>query len=116
MNSILPQNGRTVFGFWFIILTALLLLAPPIGTFGQAAEVKVVTDNAGSKLQVDGKDFMILGMNWDYFPIGTTYTYSLWMQSDDFIKAALDREMSLLKVMGVNAIRQYTGIPPKWIQ
>jgi hypothetical protein len=116
MNSILPQNGRTVFGFWFIILTALLLLAPPIGTFGQAAEVKVVTDNAGSKLQVDGKDFMILGMNWDYFPIGTTYTYSLWMQSDDFVKAALDREMSLLKVMGVNAIRQYTGIPPKWIQ
>jgi len=59
---------------------------------------------------------MINGMNWDYFPIGTNYTYSLWKQSDDFIKAALDTEMPMLKNMGVNAIRVYTGIQPKWIK
>ena len=59
---------------------------------------------------------MINGMNWDYFPIGTNYTYSLWQQSDDFIKAALDTEMPMLKNMGVNAIRVYTGIQPKWIK
>ena len=56
------------------------------------------------------------GMNWDYFPIGTNYTYSLWNQSDEVIKAALDAEMGLLKNMGVNVIRQYTGAQPKWIQ
>lgn len=67
------------------------------------------------KLVVNGEDFMINGMNWDYFPIGTNYSYSLWNQSDDIIKAALDAEMSLLKNMGVNVIRQYTGIQPKWI-
>jgi hypothetical protein len=49
---------------------------------------------------VDGKDFMINGMNWDYYPIGTNYTYSLWNQSDDVIKAALDSEMGL-KNMGL---------------
>jgi len=65
---------------------------------------------------VNGEDFMINGMNWDYFPIGTNYSYSLWNQSDDFIRAALDEEMGLLKNMGVNAIRQYTGVQPKWIQ
>jgi hypothetical protein len=59
---------------------------------------------------------MINGMNWDYYPIGTNYTYSLWNQSDDVIKAALDSEMGLLKNMGVNVIRQYTGIPAKWIE
>lgn len=59
---------------------------------------------------------MVNGMNWDYFPIGTNYSYSLWSQSDDIIKAALDQEMPLLKNMGVNAIRQHIDITPKWIQ
>jgi hypothetical protein len=58
---------------------------------------------------------MVNGMNWDYFPIGTTVTYSLWNQPDDIIKAALDVEMSLLKNMGVNTVRMYTGVQPKWI-
>ncbi len=76
----------------------------------------IVSDNNGMKLVVDGEDFMINGMNWDYVPIGTNFSYSLWNQPDDLIKAALNSEMSMLKNMGVNAIRQYTGIPPKWIQ
>ncbi|HQU73072.1 MAG TPA: glycoside hydrolase family 2 TIM barrel-domain containing protein, partial [Calditrichia bacterium] len=83
---------------------------------GQAGKVAVVSDASGITLQVDGKDFMVNGMNWDYFPIGTNYAYSLWNQPDDIIKAALDSEMALLKSMGVNAIRVYTGIQPRWVQ
>lgn len=84
--------------------------------FAQADEVTIVKNDKGMKLVVNGKDFMINGMNWDYFPIGTNYNYSLWKQPDDIIKSALDAEMSMLKNMGVNAIRQYTGIQPKWIK
>ena len=84
--------------------------------FAQTSKVSVETNSNGMKLVVNGEDFMINGMNWDYIPIGTNYSYSLWNQSDDVIKAALDAEMGLLKNMGVNAIRQYTGIQPKWIQ
>ncbi|MEO0734005.1 MAG: glycoside hydrolase family 2 TIM barrel-domain containing protein, partial [Bacteroidota bacterium] len=65
---------------------------------------------------MNGKDFMVNGMNWDYFPIGTTVTYSLWKQPDDIIRAALDEEMTFLRNMGVNAVRQYTGVPPRWIK
>ena len=83
--------------------------------FAQANSVKVIDNEQGIKLSVNGNDFMINGMNWDYFPIGTNYSYSLWNQSEDVIKAALDAEMSLLKNMGVNTIRVYTGIQPKWI-
>jgi hypothetical protein len=54
-------------------------------------------------------------MNWDYYPIGTNYAYSLWSQPEVIIKAALDSEMGLLKNMGVNTLRQYVGIPAKWI-
>ncbi len=84
--------------------------------FAQADKVSIVINNEGVKLLVNGKNFMINGMNWDYFPIGTNYSYSLWQQPDDFIKTALDAEMPLLKNMGVNAIRVYTGIQTKWIK
>ena len=77
--------------------------------------VVVKKTNDGYMLEVDGKPFFINGMNWDYFPVGTNFNYSLWKQSDDLIKSALDAEMSLLKNMGVNAIRMYTGVPAKWI-
>lgn len=93
----------------------LLLLLSVFSAKAQADKVQVDYSNDGIKLVVNGEDFMINGMNWDYFPIGTNFSYSLWKQSDDVIRAALDTEMSLLKNMGVNAIRQYTGVQPKWI-
>ncbi|MFT5251437.1 MAG: hypothetical protein ACI87N_000416 [Flavobacteriales bacterium] len=93
----------------------LLLFLLTTTAFSQSNNVTVVYNDKGMKLVVDGKDFMINGMNWDYFPIGTNFNYSLWKQPDDVIKAALDNEMGLLKNMGVNTIRQYVGVPPKWI-
>lgn len=92
---------------------ALSLLAT--GLAAQAAQVSVVNTPAGSTLTVNGQPFMINGMNWDYFPIGTNFSYSLWKQPDDMIRAALDAEMSLLRNMGVNAVRMYTGVPARWI-
>lgn len=84
--------------------------------FAQAQQVIVENSPSGTKLKVDGKDFIINGMNWDYFPIGTNYSYSLWTQPDAFIQQALDDEMGLLKNMGVNTIRVYSGMPKKWIE
>lgn len=95
------------------IFLSIFLFVP---VFGQQHNVTIQNDESGSKLIVNGKPFMVNGMNWDYFPIGTNYSYSLWAQSDDIIKAALDRDMPLLKNMGVNAIRQHIDITPKWIQ
>jgi hypothetical protein len=94
----------------------LLILSFFTQTFAQSQQVTVVNDIEGMKLTVDGQPLMINGMNWDYFPIGTNFSYSLWKQPEDVIQAALDAEMSLLRNMGVNAIRQYTGVPAKWIQ
>ena len=93
----------------------LVLLLFTMHLFSQADKVSVVSDAQGMRLEVKGKPFMVNGMNWDYVPIGTNYAYSLWKQSDELIKAALDAEMGLLKNMGVNTIRVYTGMQPKWI-
>ena len=97
-------------------LITFILLVFSVVLFAQADKISVMKNSDGVKLVVNGNDFMINGMNWDYFPIGTNFNYSLWTQPDATIKAALDYEMSLLKNMGVNTIRQYTGVQPKWIQ
>lgn len=100
---------------WFkLFLFIFLIILTTVNA--QVAQVSVVNDERGSKLQINGKDFIVIGMNWDYFPIGENYSYSLWAQPEDLIKDALDQEMSLLKNMGVNVVRIYTGIQPKWIE
>ena len=100
MKNILP-----IFIFYFLSLN----------TCSQKNKVVVLNNEQGIQLVVNDTNFIINGMNWDYFPIGTNYTYSLWEQPDNFIKSVLDTEMTLLKEMGVNSIRVYVGIQPKWI-
>ena len=98
-----------------LLLQCFLFLTTTLA-FAQNDKVSVIQSGSGFKLAVNGKELFINGMNWDYFPIGTNYNYSLWKQSDEVIISALDNEMSLLKNMGVNAIRQYTGVPAKWVK
>ena len=106
------------------LAVALLLLAPlqarpqaPRPAPAAAGkDARVVKDASGLRLQVGGRDFMVFGMNWDYYPIGTNYDYAFWKQPDDFIEAALAREMPLMRAMGVNVIRVYNGIPARWVK
>lgn len=101
-----------------LVLLSILGSAPPALAAGAdlVEQVSVVKDARGMKLQVDGRDFMVFGMNWTYMPIGENYSYDFWGQPDDFIESALAVEMPLLKNMGVNSIRQYVGIPPRWVK
>jgi hypothetical protein len=96
---------KKAYGVFFLMLLAFAAKA-------QADKVSVLKSTDGMKLTVNGEDFMVNGMNWDYFPIGTNFSYSLWNQSDDIIRAALDAEMSLLKNMGVNTIRSILVFSP----
>jgi hypothetical protein len=84
--------------------------------FSQAAITQIENDLDGIRIKVNGQALFINGMNWDYFPIGTNYDYDFWKQPENVIRGGLDYEMKLLKKMGVNAIRVYTGIPKKWIE
>jgi len=102
---------------------AACLILIPAGALSQTdaplmvmPTVRVISDAAGSRLQVNGRDFMIFGINWDYIPIGQNYMFNIWAQPDDFIEAALANEMPLLRTMGVNAIRVSVGIPPRWVR
>lgn len=81
------------------------------------SKIEVQQDKDGFRLLVDGENFMINGINWDYIPIGTnTLTADFWNQPEDIIMTGLDSEMKLLADMNVNTVRLYTGVPPQWIE
>lgn len=99
---------------YLAIISCLFLLSNC--TVAQHEKIVVKKSPKGFVLEANGTPFFINGMNWDYYPIGTNYTYNFWKQPEDLIKGALDYEMKLLRDMGVNAIRQYTGVPANWIK
>ncbi len=99
-----------------IIFFLLIFWRFSSAVYCQSDKVTINNHTNGITLKVNGNDFMINGMNWDYFPVGTNYEYNLWVKNDSIIQQALHNEMLLLKNMGVNAIRVYTGIPKKWIE
>ncbi len=99
----------------------LLVLIVSIFSLGslisQGNKVKISNQEDGARLIVDGKDFFINGMNWDYVPIGTNVLdNNFYNQKDEIIQAGLDAEMLLLQNMNVNVIRQYVGVPNKWVR
>jgi hypothetical protein len=79
-----------------------------------AQYVQTQKDENGWRLLIDNRPVEVKGMVWSYTPIGETYTYDLWSKSDDFIQRMIDTDMPLLKAMGVNTIRIFSAIPPKW--
>ncbi len=116
MTAALTKITRFLYEFRFISMSFLIILFAS-ESFAQVSKVEVISDEGGSRLQVDGEDFMTLAMKRDYGPIGTNIVNAnFWKKSDDVIKAGLDAEMGLLRNMGVNVIRQYTGVPAKWIK
>lgn len=100
------------------ILLHIIIFLSTFNLFSQSKgnNVSIINDNKGYKLVVDGKDFIVNGINWDYVPIGfNVLNVKFWEKPDHIIKIALDEEMALWQNMGVNALRTYIGMPPKWI-
>ena len=97
------------------LLAVMLIFCVPLVSHAQVDKVTTYKDENGWKLQVNGDDFFIKGVVWSYTPRGQNHTYNLFGQSDTAIRKVLDYEFGLMKAMGVNTIRSFTMIPPKWV-
>ena len=97
-------------------LTATML-ALALATHAQAAYERVTTyrDANGWKLQIEGRDFFVKGFVWGYTPRGANYTFNLWDEPEERIRAVLDHDFGLMAEAGVTANRSFTIIPPKWV-
>ncbi len=101
---------------FFGVASVMLVLISVTGCRAQADDVVTTTrGNDGWTLQVDGEDFYVKGVVWSYSPRGANYTYNLWSESEEFIRQVLDYEFGLMKAAGVNAVRSFSIIPPKWL-
>jgi len=101
---------KLFFGVFILLLSGTTLFADIADT------VKVIKSSQGSKLKVNGKDFYVKGMVWGYSPRDENYAYNLWNLPNQDIKNVIDHDFGLMKKAGVNAIRSFATIPPKWIK
>lgn len=81
-----------------------------------AQYITVQKDTKGWRIIDGNKQIEIKGVVWSFTPIGETHTYNLWNKGDDFIMQMIDTDMTLLQAMGVNTIRCFSVIPPKWVE
>ncbi|MDJ0918977.1 MAG: hypothetical protein QNJ05_14545 [Woeseiaceae bacterium] len=95
-------------------LFALALCLPQV-SYAQSDVVTTYKDENGWQLRVNGEPYYMKGVVWGYTPRGQNYTYNLFGQSDDQIRKILDYDFGLMAEMGVNTIRTFTMIPPKWV-
>ncbi len=101
------------------LLAMILILAHAINGYSQDSDlpdrVTMYQDDNGWKLQVNEKDYFVKGVVWGYTPIGENYAYNLWGYPDNYIRNVLDYECKLMSQGGINTIRSFSMIPPKWV-
>jgi len=97
------------------IAGALLVCTLPFSTVQAVDLVTTSKSDDGWRLLVNGEPFYIDGVVWSYTPIGENYTYNLWNEPEELVKKVLDYDFGLMSAAGVNAIRTFMMIPPKWV-
>jgi hypothetical protein len=81
-----------------VLALSIVLLGSYISSANAADVVTTYKDDNGWKLQVNGQDHYIKGVVWG-----------------DFISKVLDYEFTLMKAAGINTIRSFSFVPPKWV-
>ena len=97
-------------------LAIFLVVYAPLMSQAQAADVVTrYKDENGWKLQVNGSDFYVKGVVWGYTPRNENFNYDLYGQPEEQVKKVLDYEFGLMAAAGVNAVRSFSTMPPKWV-
>lgn len=97
-----------------ILCAACLFAAVSTSVFAQYIQTK--KDENGWRLLYNNRPIEVKGIVWSYTPIGETTTFDLFSHSDEYIMQMIDTDMTMLKSMGVNTIRCFSTIPPKWVE
>lgn len=112
--SVFAAKPRAVLLCSFIAMVMFLVSVAELSA-STPDRVQTRQDESGWKLLVNGQDYFVKGIVWGYTPIGENYSYNLWGHKDSHIKAVLDYECTLMRKAGVNTIRSFGIIPPRWV-
>ena len=108
--SVLSTLGRRC------LQSTILLLALSTTAFAAPQVTTLHKDAKGWQIRVDGEPFYAKGMVWSYTPRGENYTYDLWGQDDEMVKKILDYDWQLMQAAGINFVRSFNMIPPRWVE
>lgn len=92
-------------------LLAAFLTAFLSSALAAASPTQLAKNQNGWQMRVDGKPYYIKGFTWSHCPVGMKYDYDLFSEDEASIKAALKRDMSLIKQAGGNTIRGVVPMP-----
>jgi hypothetical protein len=106
------RDGKSLLFVFLMLLCINSLLASSIL---KPDLVETVNDSNGWKLKVNGEDYFVKGIVWGYTPIGENYSFNLWSKPESHIKKVVDYECGLMQAAGINTIRSFGIIPPKWV-
>ena len=98
-----------------IVIFAILFTFVFITANAQVVQTVKAT-NGSWQLLVDGRPFFVKGVTWSLQPPGTNFTYELWRESDATIRRVIDYDATMMKEIGVNTVRLFSTIPPKWVE
>jgi len=105
------KNTKTKRTFAAVFLT-LVVLVP-----SRAQMVRTEKDDEGGwQLLADDEPVFVKGVVWSTNPPGTNYNFSLWKEDEKTIKTLIDRDGAMMRELGVNAVRCFNDIPPKWVE
>ena len=65
MNQKITSSSEAKSANPLLIAAVMLILLANIVFATEPAKISIISDSEGSRLQVDGRDFMVLGMNWE---------------------------------------------------
>ena len=91
------------------LLASLFLIVPSI-----SAKTELEKTSSGWLMAVDGKPFYVKGFTWSHTPVGMKYDYDLFAEEESVIKAALERDLTLIRDAGGNTLRHV--VPPRWMK
>ena len=103
-------------GVVVLALAVTFVLVPTPAHAVRQYTVELQQDSNGWQLLVDSEPFPIQGVVWAFTPIGENYNYELWDQPEKIIRETIDRDARLLTEIGVNTIRSFSIIPPRWVE
>ena len=108
-------NSQNRSSFSMKQLSLLFLLISTLATLPCApAKTELRDTRSGWQMRVDGEPFYIKGFTWSHTPVGKKYDYDLFAEEEPVIKAALARDLTLIRDAGGNTLRHV--YPPRWMK
>jgi len=92
---------------------ALSLALVPLLLADASGKTTLSKTDAGWTMETKGAPFYVKGFTWSHTPVGMKYDYDLFAEDESIIRAAIERDLTMMQAAGANTLRHV--VPLKWM-